>query len=223
MYAKKDDTEKIVEWLTSGFRSATSSTMTYNDIVSAAKNGNHSAISNLYSKVEEIDGAYVAESGVESMVDDAITGLVNNTNGKYSESQLYSAIGENAENIAAVHEYVDEKTSKASIVAAVGDVSGGLVTKATYDSDMTELQSKYDGMQGLVYTYVDSKISEAGLVASSDLEGYVKKASVIASINDSGESNVKIDADKINVAGITIQGHQISDVDEIIAAKVTTS
>lgn len=223
MYAKKDDTEKIVEWLTSGFRSATSSTMTYNDIVSAAKNGDRSAISNLYSKVEEIDGKYVARSGVESMVDNAITGLVNNTNGKYSQSQLYSAIGTNAENIAAVRTYVDNKTSKASIVSAVGDVSGGLVTKATYDSDMTELQSKYDGMQGLVYTYVDNKIAQAGLVASSDLEGYVKKAQVIASINDSGESNVKIDADKINVAGITIQGSQISDVGEVISDIVTTN
>jgi hypothetical protein len=42
------------------------------------------------------------------------------------------------------------------------------------------------------------------MVVESDLDDYVKKASIIASINSSGESNVSINADKIDVGGIRI-------------------
>jgi hypothetical protein len=45
------------------------------------------------------------------------------------------------------------------------------------------------------------------MVVTSDLNNYVKRAGVIAAINSSGESNVTIDADKINIGGIQINAN----------------
>lgn len=90
--------------------------------------------------------------------------------------------------------------------------SAGLVNTATLESATSTLQTNIDNVNSRIVT--ESKIEEiageavetatAGMVVESDLDDYVKKASIIASINSSGESNVSISADKINLDGDVI-------------------
>ena len=51
----------------------------------------------------------------------------------------------------------------------------------------------------------------------------VKQASVIASINSSGESNVSISADKIDVGGIHIAASNVTGIDNLVANQINSA
>jgi hypothetical protein len=61
------------------------------------------------------------------------------------------------------------------------------------------------------------------MVVESDLGDYVEKASIIASINSSGESNVTIDADKIDVGGIRIEADNITGIGGLVADQIDSA
>lgn len=64
-----------------------------------------------------------------------------------------------------------------------------------------------------------SKVAEATSLANDVNNNYTKKASIIATINSSGETGVKISADKVEIDGTAIFNAISSDVDSAIDTK----
>ena len=87
-YAKKNDVSAIIEWLYSGLKSSSAQDLSYNQLVTAAKNDTlgTSAISELYSKIENLDNKYVAKSVFSS------TNLMPSSVKYQSESSVLSKI-----------------------------------------------------------------------------------------------------------------------------------
>lgn len=153
------------------------------------------AVTNLGTRINGVEGnANTANNGVSSLstrvqtLEDA---------GYLAESSLVSAITDKKDQII---------------------TQAGLVNTAALNEAKTELKSEVDSAKASFTTElsnVDGKIATAtaGMVVQNDLDDYVQKASVIASINSSGESNVKIDADKIDINGVTFTKDNISNFD----------
>lgn len=219
-YAKADDTKKVIEWLTSGFRSKTSGEMTYNEILSAANNGNHSGISDLYSRVTEIEGSYVAEAGLNAKVDDAIAGIKASTDGTYSATRLFNQIDTNTYNISGMRSYIDENGASATLLAQLDDKYAGIDVAVK------------KGPNGVIESGVTLNADKINISAGHDLNlqsGFVHleadkidMSGLITAINGD-ESSVVIDADKIEVGGIKIEDLNISGINDLIANSATIS
>lgn len=164
-----------------------------------------------------------------------LTTLVNEINGAYvSQTELVSKIVDSKDDLisqAGLATSAEVNTAKTELSASIGDVDSKIVQESVINDKIstakTELQTNIDNLSANVYTKSETndaiQTAVAGIeVEGPDLSGYVKKAEIIASVNSSTEgSTIKIDADRINVGGITIEGSQISDIDTVIADKVT--
>ena len=120
----------------------------------------------------------------QSIVSSAKSSIAQDFNQASWEDYIAYVSGNNTA-IADTKSYVDGKKALINEFASfIGEnsVSSALVLKSTYDTAVAGLQASYETLDGSV----------------------VKKASVIAAINDSGESNVTINADKINLSGAVI-------------------
>lgn len=109
--------------------------------------------------------------------------------------------------------YILQNKDKLSLVAAAFDSSGnltntsGLVTTA-YASSMYATKTEYDDLGNRLSeaeASITANANSIGLcVQKTDLEtGYVKKAEIIAGINNEDQTEVKISADKIQLEGYT--------------------
>lgn len=137
--------------------------------------------------------------------------------------------------------YVQGQVSSAetTIYSYLKDSNDNIISSASIQNTANANAAKLDalvtwsGNTPTGYKYTSGLVTEttyntqyAGLVSSiSTLDGaVVKKASVIASINNTTEeSTVKINADKIKIGDISITGSQISDIGQVIANEVNVS
>lgn len=128
-----------------------------------------------------------------------------------AETTIYSYLKDSNDNIISSSSIQNTANSNAAKLAALATWNGNTPTGYIYTS-------------GLV-TETTYNTQYAGLLSSiSTLDGaVVKKASVIASINDSTESQVTISADKINVGGITIASSQVTGIDSLVADAISTT
>lgn len=121
-----------------------------------------------------------------------------------------------------VQTYADNDVTFGALLSAANDyrtgqgsIAGIISRVGTVESDINGINNQLGGIGNMV----DGKIATAmvGMVVTDDLDDYVPRASIIAAINESGESNVTIDANKINIGGIQIQSSQVSGINQLIA------
>lgn len=173
-YVKMSELGEIFDWMWSGMKSSANETYSYADVLAAAKNASgHKAISDLHTAIQDVgDGRYVAQSSLTSAVDNAITGIKNDTNGTYATTTIFSKVDTNSDNIAAVVTKITGDSSSATIGTKLGNLTGGFLTTTNA---------------------ADNAVS-AGLAVASD----VTAAGIVAKINGA-ESTVNINADKIKI------------------------
>jgi len=138
--------------------------------------------------------------------DNAANGGIQSTWGRY--------VARDEENIqllesmaSTVQTYADNDVTFGALLSAANDyrtgqgsIAGIISRVGTVESDINGINNQLGGIGNMV----DGKIATAivGMVVTDDLDDYVPRASIIAAINESGESNVTIDANKINIGGI---------------------
>lgn len=172
MYARKN-AETVIEWMYSALKQSTSADKSYNEIVSAGKDGLSSAIAELRTYVERLkNGKYVATSSLAASVDSAISELKNSASSNAAKTEIFNKISKNSDDIASIVSSITENSSSTTIANKIAQWKAELITEAN----------------------VDQKIAQAGFMAANDFTS----AAVIAKVNEAG-SNVKINADKINI------------------------
>lgn len=171
--------KQIVEWMYSGLRSSAGADQSFAEIIASGKNGMSSAISDLRTSVESLGDTYVAKSSLTSSVDSAITGIINDTNGTYANTSVFSKIDDNSDNIAAIATKVTGDSSQATVAAKLNNMTASLITTANIDSAVAGLSAQ----------------------TKTDL-GEDIAATVFAEANKNG-STITLNADQINLSGQT--------------------
>lgn len=166
-YAKKDTegAKEILEWMYSAFKNASSSELTYAQMVSAGKSGINNGVSEVRTYVNAIrDGdflKYEAVSSIEAKVDDVITGLYNKATAEDAKTTIFSQVKKDSSDIATIVTHCTQDYSSASIATKFDNFVAGI----TFKSDMDR------ALASMVATLRDDiNTSTAGLVAEATME-----------------------------------------------------
>lgn len=242
-YAKVDteNSKEILEWMYSALRNESSPEKTFNQLVSAGKSGLNSGISEVRTYVEAVKHGdainYVAQSSLESKVNDAITGLYNKAQQGQATSMLFSQVKKDSEDIATIVTAATGDATTASIATKFQNWKAGLVTDTKLGEATAALATK-DELSGAtaglaLKSYVDQATANlattinnktAGVITKSTLDGAMAevfagdatmdvKASIVTAINNN-TSSVQISANKIDLSGVqsTIQTNVINNI-----------
>lgn len=185
----------------STFRANASSTYATSSQLSSLR----STVNGLSNTVDNLD--IPSDQDILDVIGDNPTTVGNSLlsffNQKYAAAGVVSRV-EDLENAG----YVASTDVLSLVIDGKDDLisQAGLATTANLSTAQSELISSIDNVESKILTQAQVKdiadasaqTATAGMLVQADLDGYVKKASILASINESGESNVKIDADKIN-------------------------
>lgn len=200
---------QMLKWMSSGASSYANDATSTANLFAAAKNYSDNgstisqAVSNINALVErDQNDNLVAKSAMESMVDSAITGIINTATSSQAGTTIFSKVNQNSDDIAAITTKITGDTSSASVATKLGDMTAGLVTTATLDSAAASLisGSANTSLKSAVMTKVSDGITSAQLVAASDYNA----ASIVAMVNASNDSSIKLSADKITLDGQTV-------------------
>lgn len=195
---------QMLKWMSSGASSYANDATSTANLFAAAKNYSDNgstisqAVSNINALVErDQNDNLVAKSAMESMVDSAITGIINTATSSQAGTTIFSKVNQNSDDIATITTKITGDTSSASVATKLGDMTAGLVTTATLDSAAASLisGSANTSLKSAVMTKVSDGITSAQLVAASDYNA----ASIVAMVNASNDSSIKLSADKINI------------------------
>lgn len=137
-------------------------------------------------KLSEMTSSFVSQTTMNNAIATATAGMVTETN-----------LGEKV----AEAGFVAETSLNDSVASIISGMS--LVTEDRL-SQLTASFVAETTMNSAIATAKEEAIAtaRAGMLVEADLNGYVKKSGVIASINSSGESDVTISADRINLDGL---------------------
>ena len=165
---------------------------------------NQSAIADVKSLVErDSNDNLKATTYMTAMVDQAIGGIRSDVGGNYASTTVFNKIDGNEDILSALVTKVtgdgSSVSSSADILAKVNNMSAGVVTTATLDNATASLitNNASSGLKTAVMGKIDTAINTAklDLVAANDYNA----ASIVAMVNASNDSSIKLSADKINI------------------------
>lgn len=170
-----EDLQDVIEWMYSGLHSGASADKSYAEIIAAGKNGMNSAISDLRTEVESIGDTYVAKSSLTSAVNDAISGVLNETEEGQAMSTMFSKIDANSDNIAAINTFIGPDVAQSTLAAKLNGAEAGAVATVKDDlASMHILSKSGNNYTADVYTksQTDGAISSAttGMATTDDLQ-----------------------------------------------------
>lgn len=201
-YAKINDVKGILEWMYSGLKSASSSSLSYNDLVTAAKNDQLgiSAISEIRTSIENLGDTYAAKTEMNTLVNDSLASLIQAVDANQTLTGIINQLGTNTSNISSI-------TSSIQAIEGAGYISQSQMLNA--------LENELDGTTttSSVKSKVDSvaKSAAATLFSSvADSNGNITAASVVAAVNGT-DSSVTISADKIYMNGTTYTDYLVAN------------
>ena len=142
--------------------------------------------------------------------------IVNQLDDKITNSTAIAKI--KADNEESLMEFRNTFTTEGDVNGLIEDAEAGIISKAQEgmaEASMFAQYTKTTELDGVIST----KLSNAGVITTTnaeeslanmfaskkDVDGKVSKASIIAEINSSNESNVKISADKITLEGLKLE------------------
>lgn len=162
-----------------------------------SQSGQGSSFAQIYSTDKSTinDNIQSAAAAVKTAVRTDEDGIVSSAMGQILSSLTNNEIN----NVSGLITKVDEKASQSDVISAISIANSADSKADSANSATSSLSAALTTLDGSV----------------------VKKASVITSINASGESNVKINADKIQVGDINISAGQVSGITDLITDTVT--
>lgn len=191
---KTNDIEKVIEWMYSGFKSQSSSDLTFSQMSSMAKNDFVSAISDIRTQVQKVaNGDYVAQTELASKVGNVVSTMIlqaANDNALAGMAARLNTVeqdtGTLSQNVASLVLGVTGSSSTANLSTVVANKLSGFTTSADITSAKSEIYSaigaKDDNDQFIsiasLKTQADDLSSQiSGLATVGDVSaGYVAKA-----------------------------------------------
>lgn len=164
------------------------------------------------------DHGYVNEAEI-------LTAVAGEIDGSTQKSSIRNKINNVAkEASAALFTEVSDSNDYITAQSIVNAITTNTAARANLASSFTSGDNQ---MWAGALTQADLTNSSSALYAAlrdkaNDNE-VVKQASVIASINSSGESNVSISADKIDVGGIHIAASNVTGIDNLVANQINSA
>lgn len=202
---------QMIQWMSSGMNAQASDSTSVANLFAAAKDyqTNQSAIADAKALVTR-DGNdnLTATSYMTAMVDQAIGGIRSDVGGNYASTTVFNKIDDDEDILSALVTKVtgdgSSVSSSADILAKVNNMSAGVVTTATLDNATASLitNNASSGLKTAVMGKIDTAINTAklDLVAANDYNA----ASIVAMVNASNDSSIKLSADKITLDGQTV-------------------
>ena len=183
MYARKN-AETVIEWMYSALKQSTSADKSYNEIVSAGKNGMSSGIAELRTYVEKLkNGEYVATASMEAKVDEAIAGLKASASSNNAKTEIFNKISKTNDDVASILLSITGSDSKTDIVNRINTWKAGLSTKADLNSATASLMAANDFTSAAVIAKVNEYGGSVKISADKiDLDGYVKASDIDADV-----------------------------------------
>lgn len=202
---------QMIQWMSSGMNAQASDSTSVANLFAAAKDyqTNQSAIADVKSLVErDLNDNLKATTYMTAMVDQAIGGIRSDAGGNYASTTVFNKIDDNEDILSALVTKVtgdgSSVSSSADILAKVNNMSAGVVTTATLDNATASLitNNASSGLKTAVMGKIDTAINTAklDLVAANDYNA----ASIVAMVNASNDSSIKLSADKITLDGQTV-------------------
>lgn len=164
------------------------------------------------------DHGYVNEAEI-------LTAVAGEIDGSTQKSSIRNKINNVAkEASAALFTEVSDSNDYITAQSIVNAITTNTAARANLASSFTSGDNQ---MWAGALTQADLTNSSSALYAAlrdkaNDNE-VVKQASVIASINSSGESNVSISADKIDVGGIHVAASNVTGIDTLVANQINSA
>ena len=224
MYARKS-AENVIEWMYSALKNQTSSDYTYNQIVSAGKNSLSSAVSEIRTAVTKTqDGTFVASANIETVVDNAISGLRTSTSSNSAKTYIFNKINTNSDNISAIISAATADASGTTIANKFANYRSGATFRSAVDSAIANLlttsgstasglmlKSTWDSAQASLITTSNISGYTSGFLAKTDLAGSV--ADLLATTNTSSAAiNLRSKLDGAVASLINSTGNSLSGV-----------
>lgn len=238
-----ENAEKVLEWMYSGLKISTDPEKTFNELVSAGKEGLANAVADLRTYVQKLkNGDYVASTAITSAVNNAIAALYSEASDNNAKSLIFSKIASNTNSISGLE--TDMDTAQDTIEQLQEDLSDGLnninqntqdiaaiVTSATGDNTSATIATKFANWKaGLATTsYVDG--ATAGLVSSdvldqrvasfisqSDLDAATATMASKTQVDGLGTRlssvETKANANEASITNLTTTGGRIAQVEQ---------
>jgi hypothetical protein len=160
-YAKTNDLKQILEWMYSGLKSSSSSSLSYNDLVTAAKNNELgiSAISEVRTSIENLGNTYAAKTEMNTLVNDSLATLIQQVDANQTLTGIINQLGTNTGNISAI-------TSRVQALEGGGYISQSQMLNA--------LENELDGTT--TTSSVKSKVNSLAKTAAATLFSGVSDA-----------------------------------------------
>lgn len=222
-YATQDDTGEILKWLYSALKGSTSEYETYNQFVSAARNGASTAISELRTYVEQLkDGTFVATADIETKVNDAITGLYSKATADDATTTIFSQVKKDSADIAALVVGITDGTSTIDLATRIANWKAGLVTTANKSGSIASLlaANSDNTAAAAIAAIVNSNGSTAKISAD-----HIELTGITTVYDTNGDAIVTCDTNGIHMGYLTGTGHQKLDISEgvITSSELTSS
>ena len=198
---------QMIQWMSSGMNAQASDSTSVANLFAAAKDyqTNQSAIADVKSLVErDSNDNLKATTYMTAMVDQAIGGIRSDVGGNYASTTVFNKIDDNETVLAALVTKVTGDSSSSTMLSKVQNMSSGVATTADITSATASMLTTSDisNLSSALNVAIDSKINtaKAALVAKNDDNA----AWIVAQVNASNDSSIKLSADKITLDGQTV-------------------
>ena len=143
LYANKDQTEKIIEWLYSGLVSGANSTGTWNSLYSAAVGGDYKVFGGLHTAIEKLsNNQYVAKTDLQTAVKNEVT--------KQISTSGLSLKAEDEGTAASLYSYLDGRYASVKTAVTKDELSGNTQSSVTISGDLINFESGRSKFKGEV-------------------------------------------------------------------------
>lgn len=202
---------QMLKWMSSGASSYANDATSTANLFAAAKNYSDNgstisqAVSNINALVERDQNDNLkATTYMTAMVDQAIGGIRSDVGGNYASTTIFNKIDDNETVLAALVTKVTGDSSSSTMLSKVKNMSSGVATTADITSATASMLTTSDisNLSSALNVAIDSKINtaKAALVAKNDDNA----AWIVAQVNASNDSSIKLSADKITLDGQTV-------------------
>ena len=195
---------QMLKWMSAGAASYANDAQSVANLFAAAKDfaddgsAINQAVSDINALVErDQNNNLVAKSSMTSMVNTAITGIINTATNSQAGTTIFSKVDENSDNIAALVTKITGVESSASIAAQINDMSAGVLTKADLNNATTSMVANGKSVSAAIIAAVNNDTSSVHINADKiELDG-----SVIAQ---------KLTAAQATISNITVNNADVS-------------
>ena len=153
----------------------------------------------------EFRNIFTTEDGVNGLIEEAESGIITKAQEGMAQASMFAEYTKTSELDGVINGVIEAAKSGIITEAQEGMAKSSMFAEYTKTSDLDGVISTKLSNAGVI-TEANAEYALAEMFAfKSDVDGKVSKAGIIAAINESDESDIKISADKITLEGLKLE------------------